>query len=226
MAIVRFAVLGVIKLLSAMLFRFDAAWIGERPVEWQRVKLAAVLNHTSLFEPIFVATLPWVFIWRTARRGAFPGADKTLDRPIVGSLFKLMAPHVISITRKRDGTWTKFLEKTEGNTMVLIAPEGRMKRPDGMDKDGKPMTVRGGIVDLLNMFETGQMVLAYSGGLHHVQSPGERRVRLFQRVKIAYECVDIQEYRKSFPTDNDADFRKAVIADLEKRRDTYCPSTP
>jgi hypothetical protein len=35
--------------------------------------------------------------------------------------------------------------------MVLMAPEGRMKRADGLDAHGQPMTVRGGIADILEV---------------------------------------------------------------------------
>lgn len=52
-------------------------------------------------------------------------------------------------------------------------PEGRMKRPTGLDKHGQKMTVKRGVVDVLLSMKTGSMFFLYSGGLHHVQAPGQ-----------------------------------------------------
>ena len=46
-----------------------------------------------------------------------------------------------------------------------------MKRANGMDLEGMPMTIRGGVADLLMAIPGGRMLIAYSGGLHHVQVP-------------------------------------------------------
>lgn len=73
------------------------------------------------------------------------------------------------------------------------------------------------------------MLLAYSGGLHHVQAPGERWPRLFQTIRIALEKVDLAEYRSARRAEgkgSDAAFKRAVVADLEARRDRYCPVIP
>ena len=80
---------------------------------------------------------------------AAPGADKTLDRPLVGTLYKLMSPGITSITRKRDDTWEQFVHSISPDSIIVIAPEGRMKRKNGLDLDGNKMTVRSGVADLL-----------------------------------------------------------------------------
>ena len=96
-----------------------------------------------------------------------------------------------------------------------------MKRPDGLDKSGQPMTVKGGIVDALSLIQTGKMLMAYSGGLHHILAPGERRLRIFKKISIKFEIVDIPGYLASF-TDQGTINSKAIQADLEGRRDRYC----
>jgi hypothetical protein len=131
---------------------------------------------------------------------------------------------VVSISRERDHTWAAVLQRIEPGSMVVIAPEGRMKRANGLDAQGKPMTVRGGIADILEVVPQGRMLIAYSGGLHHVQIPGQRLPRVFQPVGMLIELIDIADYRRLMQAEaGSADFRRAVIADLERRRDLYCP---
>jgi hypothetical protein len=99
-----------------------------------------------------------------------------------------------------------------------------MKRADGLDKHGKPMTVRGGIADLIEAIPEGLLVVAYSGGLHHVQVPGQRLPRPFRTIRIRLEALDLSEYRRGLQRGEDAAaFKAAVIRDLEARRDHYCP---
>lgn len=220
----RFLVLALIKSLSRLCFSFSVTWVGEKPADGFRgARLGMLLNHTSLFEPIFLAVLPWHVLWRTATRGVIPGADITLNRPFAGAVYKALAPRVITITRKRDETWSQFLQSIGEDSLIVLAPEGRMKRPTGLDKEGNPMTVRGGIADILAMLPGGKMVLCYSGGLHHVHAPGERFPRLFRRVAVAFEALDIADYKRSLGgTADEKAFKAAVIRDLEARRDRVC----
>ena len=41
----------------------------------------------------------------------------------------------------------------QGDVVVVLSPEGRMKRKNGLDKHGRPMTVRGGIGDILDRID-------------------------------------------------------------------------
>jgi hypothetical protein len=77
-----------------------------------------------------------------------PGADKTLDRPFVGAIFRLFSPGMTSITRLRDDTWQQFLDSIARDSIIVIAAEGRMKRRTGLDLEGKKMTVRAGVIDI------------------------------------------------------------------------------
>lgn len=131
------------------------------------------------------------------------------------------------ITRARDESWKQVLAQIDPDAMVGIAPEGRMKRANGLDSEGRPMSVRGGIADILDSLGEGRMLLAYSGGLHHVQIPGQRFPRLFQTIRMNLEVVEISEYRREMMERGGGTpegFKSAVIADLERRRDTYCPA--
>jgi hypothetical protein len=181
------------------------------------------LNHTSLFEPVFLGVPPASFIWRLAAHGVVPAADKTTERPLVGMIFKFIAHQVVPITRQRDETWAQVLSTIEEDSMVAIAPEGRMKRETGLDLHGKPMTVRGGVADILLAMKQGRMLLAYSGGLHHVQAPG-RVPKVFKTVRLRVEILDIADYIKEMMKDGGPEqFKRNVIRDLEARRDHYCP---
>jgi hypothetical protein len=106
-------------------------------------------------------------------------------------------------------------------------PEGRMKRPDGLDGDGKPMTVRGGIADVINAVGDGRMLVAYLGGLHHVQAPGQFLPRAFHRIKLTLELLDVAWYREiMLHRGGEEGFKRAVVADLQERRDRHCPPGP
>ena len=67
------------------------------------------------------------------------------------------------------------------------------------------------------------MLIAYSGGLHHVQVPG-RLPRAFKTVRMRLEIVDIAAYIDEMMRNGGADqFKKNVMRDLDRRRDFYCP---
>jgi 1-acyl-sn-glycerol-3-phosphate acyltransferase len=184
-----------------------------------------MLNHTSLFEWLFLGDLPLGVIWRIASRALVPAADKTIQRPLVGWFFKMLAPRVVPISRQADHTWQAVINQIDPESMVIILPEGRMKRADGLDKNGRPMSIRGGIADILRAIPDGKMLIGYSGGLHHIQVPGQILPKPFKSLAMTLEAVEIAEYREALETDGTIDsFKAAVKADLTERRDTYCPT--
>ena len=218
----------LVRALSQVFFRHEWGWVGEEPEDpWSAdIRICAILHHTSLYEPVFAAVVPARFMRRIAREGVIPIADKTLRRPIVGKFFRLVAREVVGVTRQRDETWRTVVRRAGPGRMVLLLPEGRMKRPNGLDSEGRPMTVRGGIADLVETAGGGKMLLAYSGGLHHVQAPGEFFPRLFKTVRMNLELVDLADYRERILARRgpDESFRRAVVRDLERRRDLFSPT--
>lgn len=222
-----FGLLVTLKLLSRIFYKFDFTWVGDVPDSpWrQDYRVVSILNHTSLFEWLFAGGVPLSFLWRIASRGLVPAADKTLRRPLVGLFFKMLAPSVVPITRQADHTWQAVIDRIDPKSLVVILPEGRMKRADGLDKDGRPMSIRGGIADILRAIPEGKMLMAYSGGLHHIQVPGQFLPKPFKTLAMRLEAIDIADYRKALDSDGTSDaFKAAVKADLTRRRDTYCPA--
>jgi 1-acyl-sn-glycerol-3-phosphate acyltransferase len=219
--IISFVLLNFIKLFARIFYRFDVKWLNCDP-SWKKIRLVVFLNHTSLYEPLYVGMLPFTFIWRLARKMVAPGADKTLNRPIVGFFWKLMGPGIQSVTRKRDKSWVQFMQAIHDRSVIIIAPEGRMKRTNGLDLNGKPMTVKGGVADVLEMINEGNMLLAYSGGLHHVQAPGQFMPRLFKTLKMNIELIDIPTYKKQFNTEG-VQWKKDVVKDMQLRMEKNCP---
>lgn len=69
-----------------------------------------------------------------------------------------------------------------------------MMRVNGLDKHGHPLTLKGGVAEILEKVGKGKMLLAYSGGLHHVLPPGSKVVRPFKKLKLRLEVLDIGEY--------------------------------
>lgn len=213
-----------LKFVSYAFFRHDFGWIGPKPRDpWGNIRVVAFLNHTSLFEPIFLSMVPSRFIWRLAAHGVVPAADKTTERPLVGFIFRFVAHHVISITRQRDDTWFEVLRSIDPHSMIVLAPEGRMKRANGLDLSGKPMTVRGGIADILLAVKEGRMLIAYSGGLHHVQVPG-KMPRPFRTIRLRVENIEISDYiAEMMGRGGPEEFKRNVMKDLDWRRDHYAP---
>jgi len=213
-----------IKYLSRIFYRFKIGW-SENRIRWNDVKLIVFLNHTSLYEVLYLGFLPTHFLRRLSKRMVAPGADKTLNRPLVGTLFKLFSPGMTTITRKRDDTWDQFMASIYDDSVIVIAAEGRMKRKTGLDLEGKKMTVKSGVLDILARLNVGQMVIAYSGGLHHVNVPGEYFPRFFKTVKMNLEAFDVSEYKARFKeTVGSEEWRKTVLEDLQFRLETKVPA--
>ena len=178
--------------------------MGRNPdVEWKDVNLVFLLNHTSLFEMVYTGILPVRFLWQLSGKLVYPVADITFDKLILGNMLKVLAPTVVRLTRKKDESWTYFLSQITDDSIVIFLPEGRMKRPNGLDKLGNPMTMKGGACEVLKRFEHSKLLIVYSGGLHHVMPPGKHIPRLFKRVKVAMEVIDVKTYCQRFALEND-----------------------
>ena len=231
-----YGLLRAVKGASRLFWDYDVEWVGDpEPDPWEpvdRMRILAILNHTSLFEPILAGAAPNRLLARIARHGVAPVALKTIRRPLVGTFFRCVAHRVVAVTRERDHTWDTVIRRADDpQSVVAILPEGRMKRRDGFDAHGNPMTVRGGIADLLRTVPRGSMLLVYSGGLHHIHAPGDRFPRLFRTVRMRVEWVEIAAYRAEIeaaagygPGEAEAvAFKAGVVRDLTRRRDRHCP---
>ncbi len=221
---VSFILMSLIKLLCSIFYRYEVTWLNGSMQQWPDIRLLVFLNHTSLFEPVFIRLAPFGFIWRISNQLLAPGADITLARPITGRVFKLLLPGVVPISRKRDHSWQQFLDKIHPKALITILPEGRMMRRSGLDKHGKPMTVRGGIADILPLLTSGKILFVYSGGLHHVQAPGDKLPKVFKKIKANLELLDIEHYKQQLASDSHSVFKQNVIADLEKRIKLHVPN--
>lgn len=222
-----FGALIAAKYFSRALWRFRTDWVGEVPDDpWEDVRLIAVLHHTSLAEGIYLAAVPNRVLRRISRHGVLPVARETMKQPVHGLVFRLLVPNAVPITRRRDQSWSRVLEEVDDpKAMVAIFPEGRMMRPNGLDKNGARMTVKGGIAQVLSALGTGRMILAYSGGLHHVFPPGATRPSPFKTLSLRMESVDIAEYVAQRRQERGS-FTHAVIRDMTRRRDLYTPIAP
>lgn len=223
-SLISYCFLLLIKYLSRIFYRFEIGW-PEKRIRWKDIRLIIFLNHTSLFEFLYMGFIPNHFLRKLSKRMVAPAADKTLNRPVVGTFFKLFSPGMISITRKRDNSWENFLDSIYEDSIILIAPEGRMKRKNGLDLEGKKMSVKPGVVDILSGLHQGQMVIAYSGGLHHVQIPDEGLPKLFKTLKMDLETFNINDYKRMFGGEmGSMDWKKAVLEDLQWRLENKVPA--
>ncbi len=219
-----FLLISLVKLTSTLLYRFKVQWIGGNKLyQWPEVRVIIFLNHTSLFEPLFLKLAPYGFIWKISRFLVVPGADITMKRPILGSFIKLLIPGCLPITRKNDETWKYFLSHMNSEAVIAILPEGRMKRKNGLDKTGKIMSVRGGTSDILEYVDDGKILFAYSGGLHHIQAPGDRFPKIFKTIEANLEIVEVSDYKKLIADKNHHSFKRAIMEDLNHRLEHHTP---
>ena len=214
----RFLILLFLKVSCHILYKTQIKLINSKKIPWKNIKLIVLLNHTSLFEFIFITILPVKYLWTLSKDLVMPVADITYDRFFVGNFLKQLAPHVVRISRKRDNTWSDFLNKIDTNILIFPA-EGRMRRRGGLDKDGKPLSVRGGLVDVLPKYIKDKFLIVYSHGLHHVHAPGDRFPKLFKRISASLEVVNVANYCKNFKIDEDILNKAAIQCDLDHRRD-------
>lgn len=221
--IIRFILLCLAKLVCVVLYRYRLTWLSRDQFDqFDQVRLIVFLNHTSLYELLFIGLAPMHVLWRLSGELIAPGADITLnDRPIVGRIYHGLLPGMIPISRKKDETWQYFLSRAGEDSLVAILPEGRMKRRDGLDKHGQPMTVRGGIADVLSVKNSGKMMFVYSGGLHHVHAPGDAFPKIFKTIQASAEILDIAAYKAALAGSSPEAFRRMVIHDMQKRLERH-----
>lgn len=218
-----FLILSSVKIFSHIFYRQKFQWLTPPPADvWDRARVVALLNHTSLFEPLFIQGWSFRFLWKLTMNLSVPGADVTLQRPVVGNFWKLMMPNISAVSRKSDNTWSSYLDSIRENSIVLIAPEGRMKRENGLDKFGKPMTVKPGITDIILTIPEGGLVLCLSGGLHHIQKPGQHFPKLFKTLHLNFVYLDLAEYRARFPG-TALEKKHQMTKDLQRYLETACP---
>lgn len=220
-------ILQTVKVISHTLYTVEGEWLTPPPEgHWSQYRLVALVNHTSLFEFLYAGMAPASFLRRIARYGVVPIASKTMNRRVAGWFWRFIAGNVVSISRERDETWTQLLEAIKPQSIVVMLPEGRMKRANGLDAHGRPLMIRSGIADVIRIIPEGKMLLGHSLGLHHIQIPGQMFPKLFKKIRMRFEVLDIADYRASlWPSDGDEHaFRRAVVRDLTERRDRYCTS--
>ncbi|MDN4501170.1 1-acyl-sn-glycerol-3-phosphate acyltransferase [Alteromonadaceae bacterium BrNp21-10] len=214
-----FLLMAKVKILTHILYRGNKQWLSEeREESYKDVRLIVFLNHTSLFEPLFIRFSSWRLLWNVAHKVIVPGADVTMRRPLAGRMLKALLPGVIPISRKQDESWQYFLSMVgQDGVITAILPEGRMKRANGLDKAGKPMSVRGGVAEILEKLEQGKILFIYSGGLHHIQSPGDIFPKLFKCISANLEIIDIPTYKASLSAISGKNFKAKVMADMDQR---------
>jgi hypothetical protein len=208
-SVITFALLVAVRTSAKVFFKLKNEWITPEPENYAKgTKMIAILNHTSLYEPLIAGYAQYRLLWKFARHGVLPVAEKTMKRRI-GLFFRLLVRYPIVVTRQRDQTWYNVLAKADSKAITIILPEGRMKRANGLDSEGRD----------------GRILVVYSGGLHHIQVPGELLPTPFKTIRCRMEMIDIPTYKEDLQRDYpDLKFRNAVVADLTRRRDEYCPT--
>ena len=73
-----FGLIVSVKILSRIFYRHEVRWYGTPPRRpFGGLRVVALLNHTSLFEVLFLGAAPFSLLWQMARHGVIPAAKKT-----------------------------------------------------------------------------------------------------------------------------------------------------
>ena len=226
-ACVQFSILMTVKTVFRCFYRFEVPvhtmHLEDSKPDYSKVKLFLLLNHTSLFEPAFLAGFSNSLLWQMSNRFVYPVATKTMKKPLFNRIFRSLAPKTVPISRKRDGSWEKFINEVEADSMVGIAPEGHMKRTNGLDGKGCPLVVRPGFTDVMKKLDGGQVMILYSGGLHHVQAPGTGLPKPFKTIRGRLEIWSREVFTKQatslYP---ELEYGEALAKFVTLRRDLFC----
>ena len=214
----RFSILLFLKFFCFVFFFTKVNYKNTKNIPWEKINLILFLNHTSLFEFIFITIVPIKYLWRMSEKLIFPVADISYDKFLFGNFIKKLGPYPIRISRKRDKSWSYFLRKLTNDKILIFPAEGRMRRKTGLDKDGKPLTVRSGVCDILKKYESCPFLIMYSHGIHHVYAPEDKLPKLFKRISITIEMLSVSDYCKKFTKDSVLN-KKALRSDLDRKRD-------
>lgn len=219
-----FSVMSFVKIITYPFYWFEVNWLSQKQYsELHNVRLIVLLNHTSLYETLFVRLAPFSYLWKIARNLLVPVADVTTNRPVVGLFFHSLLPGIVPISRKRDKSWQTFLDRINDEAIVAILPEGRMRRHDGNDKHGKPMSVRAGVADIIEKLDSGNILFVYSGGMHHIQVPGQKLPRLFKGIKTNMEIISVEDYKDALYQPETKNRKSAFVADIQTRLEECTP---
>ena len=120
----------------------------------KQIKIMCLLNHTTLWEALHTGALPSQAFYHLLPRVVLPVAQETVVNKGFAVRFMqfFVGERAKSVSRKRDDTWGNFLGSGSRDTVWWLCPEGRMKRPSGLDKHGKAMDCRGGIADFTSIY--------------------------------------------------------------------------
>ena len=132
-----FILLVIVNVSARVFFKLKNDWITPEPANYAKgTRIIAILNHTSLYEPLIAGYAPYNLLWKFARHGVLPVAEKTMKRRI-GLFFSFLVRHPVVVTRQRDHTWDEVLNRIDSKAIVIILPEGpheasrrpRLQRP-------------------------------------------------------------------------------------------------
>ena len=54
-----------------------------------------------------------------------------------------------------------------------------------------------GVVDILDKIDEGNLLILYSGGLHHVHAPGDAFPKPFRTIRLRFEQMPVRDYKAS-----------------------------
>ncbi|WP_163934191.1 1-acyl-sn-glycerol-3-phosphate acyltransferase [Paraferrimonas sp. SM1919] len=209
------------KYIQKLFFPIEVKHPGKEINFDNNTHLAVFLNHSSFIEVILAGILPNRALKQLAQKLIIPIAAETATRPI-GKLIRLIGPKILPISRRRDHSWHGFMNAIEEQDIMIFFPEGRMARRGGVDKHGKPMTMRRGIYDVLQAFKGKNMLLYYSGGFRHILPRGKYWPKFFKKSYGKVEIINVDEYLAKFESYKDS--AQAICEDLLTRKQNYLDS--
>jgi hypothetical protein len=85
------------------------------------------------------------------------------------------------------------------------------------------MTVKGGAADIIENINDGAMILCLSGGLHHVQTPGQHFPRPFKTIRMNLSYVDLNNFKSQFSEFSPRERKLKITRLLQDNLESNCP---
>ena len=104
-SIIVFLLLLGVRATARLFFRLREDWMPTKPKDMaDGTRIVAILNHTSLYEPLIAGYASTKLLWRFARHGVLPVAEKTMKRKI-GIFFRFLVCQIGQPIRSFTSRW-------------------------------------------------------------------------------------------------------------------------
>lgn len=208
-------------ILVKILYRCSWTWIGKNSDRgFQDMKALFLMNHTSYADHMIFVLVPINVIYKMFWNARIAVAQHQVKN--FKGLLQYLENNIVPLSRQRDDSWNNYLSNANAKSIFVMYPEGTRMSPEGLDKNGKKVRVKGGVADILELLPDGDIVILYLDGFYEILGAGMKFPKLFKKVRVTAEVVDIAALKHELAYtgrhEDRYDFRVRFIEWFEKRK--------